>query len=111
MKRLAIAATAIAGLSLTACATDPYGYGYDPYRQNSQTTRAATGAAVGAAVGAAAGAIIPGVSTAAGAVAGAVLGGVAGAVINGRQYYRDTRGYCYYVDRNGNPIYDYNTRC
>ena len=46
-----------------------------------------------------------------GAIAGAVLGGVAAAVINNRQYYRDTRGYCYYVDRNGNPIYDYNTRC
>jgi hypothetical protein len=34
-----------------------------------------------------------------------------GAVINNRQYYRDTRGYCYYVDQYGNPIYDYNTRC
>ena len=46
-----------------------------------------------------------------GAVAGAVLGGVLGAVINNRQYYRDTRGYCYYVDSQGRPIYDYNTRC
>jgi len=44
-------------------------------------------------------------------VVGAVLGGVAGAVIKGRQYYRDTRGYCYYVDQYGNPIYDYNARC
>ena len=42
---------------------------------------------------------------------GAVLGGVAGAVIKGKQYYRDTRGYCYYVDQYGNPIYDYNVRC
>ena len=33
------------------------------------------------------------------------------AVIKGRQYYRDTRGYCYYVDQYGNPIYDYNVRC
>ncbi len=37
--------------------------------------------------------------------------GVLGAVVKGRQYYRDTRGYCYYVDQNGRPIYDYNTRC
>jgi len=40
-----------------------------------------------------------------------VLGGVLGAVIKGKQYYRDTRGYCYYVDSNGNPVYDYNVRC
>ncbi len=46
-----------------------------------------------------------------GLVAGAVLGGAAGAVINNRQYYRDTRGYCYYVDQYGQPHYDYNVRC
>ena len=46
-----------------------------------------------------------------GAVAGGVAGAVLGAVINGRQYYSDTRGYCYYVDRNGQPIYDNTTRC
>ena len=57
------------------------------------------------------GAVIPGVSTVGGAVAGAILGGVLGAVIKGRQYYRDTRGYCYYVDQNGQPQYDYNVRC
>jgi len=38
-------------------------------------------------------------------------GGVLGAVVNGKQYYRDTRGYCYYVDQYGRPVYDYNTRC
>ena len=68
-------------------------------------------AAAGAVGGAIAGKVIPGVSTTEGAVAGAVLGGVLGAVINGRQYYRDTRGYCYYVDQYGRPIYDYNARC
>ena len=57
------------------------------------------------------GAVVPGVNPVTGAGVGAVLGGVAGAVIKGRQYYRDTRGYCYYVDQYGNPIYDYNTRC
>ena len=55
--------------------------------------------------------IIPGVSTTEGAIAGAVLGGVLGAVVKGRQYYRDTRGYCYYVDQYGRPVYDYNVRC
>ena len=113
-KTLGLTAAVAAGLSLTACATsDPYGYGYnDPYRTNSsQTNRLVGGAAIGGVAGAVAGAIIPGVSPVTGAIAGAVLGGVAGAVIKGRQYYRDTRGYCYYVDGNGNAIYDYNTRC
>ena len=53
--------------------------------------------------------IDPGVSP--GTVLYALGLAVLGAVINGRQYYRDTRGYCYYVDRNGQPIYDYNARC
>jgi hypothetical protein len=94
-------------MSLSACATynDPYG------NNNDQVRRAATGAAIGGAGGAVAGAVIPGVSTVEGAIAGAVLGGVLGAVINNRQYYRDTRGYCYYVDQNGQPHYDYNVRC
>jgi hypothetical protein len=96
-------------LAATGCATSPYGY--DPYYQNSQARRAATGAAVGALGGAAVGAVVPGISPIGGAVAGAVLGGVLGAVINGRQYYRDTRGYCYYVDQYGQPHYNYSVRC
>jgi hypothetical protein len=32
-------------------------------------------------------------------------------VINNRQYYRDTRGTCYYVDQYGQPHYDYGVRC
>jgi hypothetical protein len=118
MKRLALTAALAASIAVTGCATQPYGYGYDPYYgQNqgyyvdSQGRRIATGAAVGAAGGAAVGAVVPGVSTVEGAIAGAVLGGVLGAVINNRQYYRDTRGYCYYVDQYGNPHYDYNVRC
>ncbi len=106
MRKLILVAAAASTLSLSACATDPYGHPYE-----SQGARAATGAAVGAAGGAVAGAIIPGVSPIGGAVAGAVLGGVLGAVIKGRQYYRDTRGYCYYVDQYGHPVYDYNVRC
>ena len=104
-KSLLVAAAA-STLSLGACATTN-----DPYANNDQARRAATGAALGAAGGAVLGAVVPGVSTVEGAVAGAVLGGVAGAVIKGRQYYRDTRGYCYYVDQYGRPIYDYNVRC
>jgi hypothetical protein len=112
MKKLILAATAASALSLSACATNnPYGYNDPYYGTNDQTRRAATGAAIGAAGGAAVGAVVPGVNPIEGAVAGAVLGGVLGAVIKGRQYYRDTRGYCYYVDQYGRPIYDYNTRC
>jgi outer membrane lipoprotein SlyB len=107
MKKFIIAAAAVSSLSLSACATtDPYGYG-----NNEQARRAATGAAVGAAGGAAVGAVVHGVNPVEGALAGAVLGGVLGAVVKGKQYYRDTRGYCYYVDQYGRPVYDYNTRC
>ena len=110
MKKFALTAALAASLGVSACATNPYGYN-DPYYGGDQSRRAATGAAAGAVGGAIAGAVIPGVSTVEGAVAGAVLGGVLGAVIKGRQYYRDTRGYCYYVDQYGRPIYDYNVRC
>ncbi len=118
MKKLLLTSALAAGLSLSACATDPYGYN-DPYygNRNSQGGRVATGAVGGAVLGGVAGAIIPGVSTVEGAIAGAVLGGVAGAVIRGRQHYRDTRGYCYYVDQNGNGQYvrnrdgSYSTNC
>jgi hypothetical protein len=109
-KYLGMTAALAASVAISGCATNPYGYN-DPYYQNQNANRAVTGAAVGGAAGAVAGAVIPGVSTVEGAVAGAVLGGVLGAFTKGRQYYRDTRGYCYYVDQYGRPIYDYNTRC
>ena len=118
MRKFGIAALVAAGIATTGCATYPNQYGYDPYYggngyygQNDQARRAATGAAIGGLGGAAVGAVVPGVNPIQGAVAGAVLGGVLGAVIKGRQYYRDTRGYCYYVDQYGQPHYDYNTRC
>ena len=113
MNKTMLGAILAGGLSLSACATnDPYGYGYDsrPYPRDA-AGRAVTGAVVGGAVGAAVGAVVPGVSVGTGALAGAAIGGVAGAVSGGHQWYRDTRGYCYYVDGNGNPVYDYNTRC
>ncbi|HXG80972.1 MAG TPA: YMGG-like glycine zipper-containing protein [Sphingomicrobium sp.] len=107
MKRVLLASAIAGSLAVSGCASDPYGYN----RMDPQAQRAATGAALGAAGGAAVGAVVGGVSPVEGAVAGAILGGVLGAVIKGRQYYRDTRGYCYYVDQYGNPIYDYNVRC
>jgi hypothetical protein len=116
MKKIAIAA-ALASVSLAGCATYPNQYGYDPYYNNGynqgnrQAGNAVAGAAVGAVGGAIAGSVIPGLSTGEGALAGAVLGGVLGAVVNNRQYYRDTRGYCYYVDQYGQPHYDYQVRC
>ena len=121
MKKVGLSVALAASIAVTGCATNPYGYGYnDPYYNNGyynngynndQARRAATGAAVGAVGGAIAGGVLPGVSTGQGAIAGAILGGVLGAVVNGRQYYRDTRGYCYYVDQYGQPHYNYQVRC
>ena len=122
MKKLALTAALAGSIAVTGCASNPYGYGNpyygngygynDPYyNNNGQVGNAAAGAAIGAVGGAIAGKIIPGVNTTTGAVAGAVLGGVLGATINGRQYYRDTRGYCYYVDQYGQPHYSYDIRC
>jgi outer membrane lipoprotein SlyB len=126
MKKLGLAAALAATVAVSGCATYPNQYGYDPYGQNgyygnngyqqgytydSQGRRIATGAIGGAVAGGIAGAVIPGVSVGTGALAGAILGGVLGATINGRQYYRDTRGYCYYVDSAGQPHYNYNVRC
>ena len=114
-KHLGLTAAFAASLAVTGCATsNPYGYNNDPYYnggQNPNASGAVQGATAGAVAGGVLGAIVPGVSTVEGAIAGAVLGGVVGAVRNGRQYYRDTRGYCYYVDQSGRPVYDYNTRC
>ena len=115
-------------VAVTGCATYPNQYGYDPYATTTAITnngyynngyygtqqpgrQCRRGAAVGAVGGAIAGAVIPGMSPGTGAIAGAILGGVLGATVNGRQYYRDTRGYCYYVDQYGQPHYNYNIRC
>jgi hypothetical protein len=127
MRKLGLAAALAASVAVTGCATYPNQYGYDPYYGNSgyynngyygqqpygnqKAANVATGAAVGAVGGAIAGKVIPGVSTGGGAIAGAILGGVLGATVNGRQYYRDTRGYCYYVDQYGQPHYSYDIRC
>jgi len=132
MRKFGIAAIIAASVAASGCATDPYGYGYggpgyynngyynngyydngynNGYTYDSQGRRIATGAAVGAVGGAIAGAVLPGIKPGTGAIAGAILGGVLGATVNGRQYYRDTRGYCYYVDQYGQPHYSYDIRC
>jgi hypothetical protein len=123
MRKLGLAAALAATVAVSGCATYPNQYGYDPYYGNngynqqqgyaydSQGRRIATGAVGGAVAGGIAGAVIPGVSVGQGALAGAVLGGILGATVNGRQYYRDTRGYCYYVDQYGQPHYSYDIRC
>jgi len=121
MRKLGLAAIVAASVAATGCTTYPNQYGYDPYGYNNgyynngygqpSAGNVATGAAIGAATGAVAGAVLPGVKPGTGAIAGAILGGVLGATVNGRQYYRDTRGYCYYVDQYGQPHYSYDTRC
>lgn len=103
MTRLLVSAAVASSLALGGCATTP---AYD-----HAVASTATGAVIGAGAGALAGSVLPGIGTGAGAAVGAVLGGVAGAVIGNRQYYRDTRGYCYYVDQYGQPHYNYNVRC
>ena len=103
MKRLLISAAAVSSLALGGCATNP--------AQDHAIATTATGAAIGAGAGALAGSVLPGIGTAAGAGVGAAVGGVVGAIIGGHQYYRDTRGYCYYVDSAGQPHYNYNVRC
>ena len=122
MRKLGLtAALAAASVSVAGCATYPnqYGYGdpyygntgYGTYGQPNNIGEAAAGAAIGAAAGGIAGAVLPGIRPGTGAIAGAILGGVLAATVNGRQYYRDTRGYCYYVDQYGQPHYSYNVRC
>ena len=124
MRKLGLAAALAASVTVAGCSTYPNQYGYDPYGYNNgynngyygngysnpNGTNVAAGAAVGAVGGAIASKALGG-SAVGGAVAGAVLGGVLGAVINNRQYYRDTRGYCYYVDQYGQPHYSYDVRC
>ena len=95
MKRLLITAAAVSSLALGGCATNPH----TDYAVKS------------AGAGAIAGSVIPGIGTGAGAAIGAGVGGMIGSVIGTQTYHRDTRGYCYYVDQNGQMHYDYRVRC
>ncbi len=93
MKKFLIA-VAGAGLLVSACASDPYGYG------GGGMNEATRQGAIGAAIGAAAGQLLGGDTEA--TLAGAAVGGAIGAVrgsgqdrIN-QQRYRDNRGRYYY---------------
>ena len=88
---------------LGACATDPYG-------RSSIEGRTTAGVLVGGALGALAG-HAAGLDPVSGAAAGMVAGGVAGYAIKGspvdrRRYFKDSAGYCYYVDTAGVSHYD-----
>ena len=92
---------ALAPVLLVACSHDPFRKGPDI------GTRTGVGAGAGAAIGAVAGTAV-GADPITGAAAGMVVGGAIGALVKGpiiknRQYYKDTRGYCYYVDARGKP--------
>lgn len=96
---------------LGACTTDPYTGRADA------GTHTLGGALIGAAVGALGGQAMGG-NAITGAAAGMVAGGAVGYATTPRgtqqpkvQYYRDTRGYCYYIDETGQPRYNYNIRC
>lgn len=93
---------------LSACATDPYTGRAD------SSSRIMGGALLGGAMGALGGQMLGG-NAVSGAAAGMVAGGALGAATTAhlprRQYYRDTRGYCYYIDQSGQPRYDYSVTC
>ena len=103
MKRLLITAAAVSSLALGGCATNAH----TDYAVKST----AVGATLGAGAGAIAGSVIPGFGTGAGAAIGFAVGSLVGSVIGTQTYHRDTRGYCYYVDQNGQMHYDYRVRC
>ena len=107
MRKSLVSLVAMA-VPLAACATDPYG-------QSSIENRATVGVLAGAALGALAGQAAGG-NPITGAAAGMVVGGAAGILIkgpvaHGRHSYRDSRGYCYYVNQAGQPTYDPSVAC
>jgi uncharacterized protein YcfJ len=94
---------------LGACATDPY------TGRSDLSSHTLGGALIGAAAGALGGQAMGG-NAIAGAAAGMVAGGAIGAATTPKgarqpKYYRDTRGYCYYIDAQGQPRYNYDVRC
>lgn len=94
---------------LVGCTTDPYTGRPD---LGSHMTAGILG---GAAAGALGGRLL-GVNPVEGAAAGMVMGGALGAATTPhhpaqRRYYKDARGYCYYIDTAGQPQYDYTVKC
>jgi len=106
--RQALLPALTSALLLGGCATDPYG-------RSSVESRAMIGVLAGGALGALAGHAV-GMDPVTGAAAGMALGGAAGVlikgpVIQGRQYYKDSRGFCYYIDAAGHATYDPSVSC
>ena len=107
MKHVLIA-SALLCLGTTGCVAGPGGV-------HNAANRTLAGSALGALLGGVAGAAAGDVSGGAvigaiagggiGAVVGAVAGGALGAAVNPDTVFRrDTRGYCYTVDAQGQPI-------
>ena len=93
--------TTLLAVTLSSCAS----LGSGP----NAVKRTLAGATAGAAIGAAAGGINgAGLGLAAGGTIGALM---PGDVFQGRQYYRDSKGYCYYIDRKGKPRYTRKVHC
>jgi hypothetical protein len=103
----ALVASLLALPLVGGCATDTYG-------KKDIGSRTMGGALIGSAVGAHGSGVI-GTNAATGAAAGMVAGGALGAATTAtgkhRRYYRDTKGYCYYVDASGQPKYDPAIKC
>lgn len=107
--KYAFAVSLLALPLLSACTTDPYTGRAD------LGSRMTAGILGGAAAGALGGRLL-GVNPVEGAAAGMVVGGALGAATTAHnppqhRYYRDTRGYCYYIDAAGQPQYDYSVKC
>jgi uncharacterized protein YcfJ len=86
-------------LLCTGCVAGPGG-------SNNAANRTITGVAVGTLLGGLAGSAT-GSGAFTGAAVGAIAGGALGAAVNPQHVFRqDTRGYCYRVDEQGNPVFD-----
>jgi hypothetical protein len=94
MKRSLILAVTIA-LASSGCVAGPGG-------TNNAANRAVGGGAIGALLGGVAGAAAG--DAAGGAALGAIAGAGIGAAVNPNRVDNDTRGYCYTVDSQGQPI-------
>jgi hypothetical protein len=96
MKLALVAASAVICLGSSGCVAGPGG-------AYNAANRTLAGVAIGAVLGGLGGGAMGDPIT--GAAAGAIVGGGVGAVINPKTFdNRNTRGYCYSVDAQGNPI-------
>ncbi|HET6942659.1 MAG TPA: hypothetical protein VFH89_10905 [Sphingomicrobium sp.] len=96
MKYKVIAISALVCVGSSACVAGPGG-------AHNAANRAVAGIGIGALLGGIAGAAAGDPAT--GVVIGSLAGGAVGAAMNPKVFdKRDTRGYCYTVDAQGQPI-------